>query len=111
MYIDDTLAPVLRDMKKNLKNEDFTIQQDGAPSQTSNKTQAWCKDNFLRFWSKELWPPSSPDPNLMDFSVWSMLETEACRSSRTIAESLKVSLVKAWAKIQQKKLRTAVESF
>ena len=54
VYIDDTLAPVLRDMKKNLKNEDFTIQQDGAPSQTSNKTQAWCKDNFLRFWSKEL---------------------------------------------------------
>ena len=58
---------------------------------------------FPRFWSKELWPPSSPDLNRMDFSVWSMLETEACRSPHTTVESLKVSLVKAWAKIPQKK--------
>ena len=34
-----------------------------------------------------------------------MLETEACRSSRT------AYLVKAWAKIHHKKLRAAVESF
>ena len=47
----------------------------------------------------------------MEFSVWSMLETEACRSPHTTVESLKVSLVKAWAKIAQKKLRAAVESF
>ena len=54
---------------------------------------------------------SSPDLNPMDFSVWSMLETEACRSSHTTVESLKVSLVKVRAKIPQKKLRAAVESF
>ena len=46
----------------------------------------------------------------MDFSVWSMLETEACGSPHTTVESLKVSLVKALAKIPQK-LRAAVESF
>jgi len=39
-----------------------------------------------------------------------MLETEACRSPHTTVESLKVSLVKAWAKKPQK-LRAAVESF
>lgn len=111
VYIDDILAPALRDMKEHFKRENFTFQQDGAPSHTSNKTQAWCRDNFPRFWSKELWPPSSPDLNPMDFSVWSMLETEACRSPHTTVESLKVSLVKAWAKIPQKKLRAAVESF
>ena len=64
-----------------------------------------------RFWSKELWPPSSPDLNPMDLSVWSMLETEACRSPHTTVESLKVSLVEALAKIPQKKLRAAVECF
>ena len=31
VYIDDILAPALRDMKEHFKNEDFTIQQDGAP--------------------------------------------------------------------------------
>ena len=71
VYIDDILTPALRGMKNHFKNEDVTIQQAGAPSHTSNKTQGWCKDNFLRFWSIELWPPSSPDLNTMYFSVWS----------------------------------------
>ena len=47
----------------------------------------------------------------MDFRVWSMLGTEACCSPHTTVESLKVSLVKAWANILQKKLSAAVESF
>ena len=98
-------------MKEHFKSEDFTIQQDGATSHTSNKTQAWWNCNFLWFWSKELWPHSSPDLNLMDFSVWSMLETEVCRSPHKIMESLKVYLVEVWVKIPQSKLSAAVESF
>ena len=47
----------------------------------------------------------------MDFSVWSMLRTEACRSPHTTVRSLEVSLVKAWVKMLQKKLRAAVEGF
>ena len=53
-YIDDILAPALRDMKEHFKNEDFTFQQDGALSHLSNKNKIWCRDNFPRFWSKEL---------------------------------------------------------
>ena len=49
VYIADILTSALHDMKEHFKNEDFTIQQNGAPSHTSNKTQAWCKDNFLWF--------------------------------------------------------------
>ena len=76
LYIDDI---TFRDTKDRFKNEDFTIQQDGAPSY---KTQAWCKDDFLRFWSKE--SPLSPDLNPMDLSVWSMLETGAWRSPHSL---------------------------
>ena len=54
LHIDDILVPALRDIKEQFESEKFTIQQDGAPSHSINKTQAWCKDNFLRFWSKEL---------------------------------------------------------
>ena len=46
------------------ETHDFTFLQDGAPSHTSNKTQAWCRNNFQRFWGKEkncglLHPPIS----------------------------------------------------
>ena len=111
VYIDDILTPALCEMKKHFKNDKFTFQQDGAPSHTSNRTQEWCRANFPNFWSKDLWPPSSPDLNPMDFSVWSMLESKACCSSHDMIGSLKKSLMKAWAKISQEKLRVAVESF
>ena len=39
-FIDDLLALALRDMQEHIKNKRFTIQQEGAPSHTSNKTQA-----------------------------------------------------------------------
>ena len=47
----------------------------------------------------------------MDVSFWFMLGSEACHSPHTTVESLKVSLVKAWVKVPQKKLLAAVESF
>ena len=37
VYIDEILAPALRDMKKYFKNEDFIFQQDGGSSHTSDK--------------------------------------------------------------------------
>ena len=41
VYIDDILAPDLRDMKEHFKNKHFTFQQDGGSSHTSNKIQVW----------------------------------------------------------------------
>ena len=51
-------------------NQAVTLQQDGAIAHTTKIVQAWCKDNLKSFWSKEFWPPSSPDLNLMDFGIW-----------------------------------------
>ncbi|QQP50800.1 Transposable element tcb2 transposase, partial [Caligus rogercresseyi] len=41
----------------------YLYQQDGAPAHTSNLLQNWCLENLDMFWSKEFWPPSSPDLN------------------------------------------------
>ena len=63
------------------------------------------------FWDKEIWPPSSPDLNPLDFSIWSMLKKDACRSEKLSVNHLKKSLQKAWADNSQKKIRAAVEAF
>ena len=68
-YIEDILTPVHVEMKKHFKDDPFTFQQDGAPSHTANKTQDWCESHFPAFWRKELWPPSLPDLNHLDFCV------------------------------------------
>ena len=42
--------------------------QDSAPVHTSKKTQAYLSENFDEFWSKDKWPPLSPDANSMDYT-------------------------------------------
>ena len=56
-------------------------------SHTANLVQEWCKENMAGFWSKELWPPSSPDLNPIDFAIWSNLESKACSSNHSSVES------------------------
>ena len=68
-YIEDILTPAHVEMKKHYKDDPFTFQQDGAPSHTINKTQDWCESHFPAFCRKELWLPSLPDLNHLDFCV------------------------------------------
>ena len=90
-------------VKKTIENSGMILQQDGTTSHIAKTVQSWCKENFMVFWSKEFWPPSSPDLNLMDFGVWSMLEHKACASDKNI-DALKHSLEKSWNEISPETL-------
>ena len=46
-----------------------------------------------------------------DFSLWSILENEACSKSHQSIEELKKSLVKAWNAIPQEVIDRAVDDF
>ena len=111
VYVEDILIPASQAMQKHFGNKNFTFQQDSAPSHTSRKMQAWCRGNFPNFWSKEMWPPASPDMNSLNFNIWSILEAQACAKTHNTVEGVKVSLKKAWAKISQEKLHVSVKSF
>ena len=62
---------------------------------------------MVDFWPKELWPPSSPDLNPMDFAIWSILESKACSSNHRSIESLMVKLKSCWDEISQETLRAS----
>ena len=53
--------------------------------------------------------PSSPDLNPMDYSIWSILEVNACVTSHAKVEALKASLKTAWVALSQNVVRAAVE--
>ena len=57
-----------------------------------------------------MWPPSSPDLNPLNFSIWSMLKKGACRSEKLFVNHLKKSLQKAWTDIPQKKICAVVKA-
>ena len=86
-------------------NTGVTFQQDGATSHTAKLVQDFCKKNFKNFWSKDLWPPSSPDLIPMDFGIWSILEQNACVKFHKNVDMLKRKLVKCWKQIDTKTIR------
>ena len=62
------------------KDEDFDIN--------AHRTQDWCRANLPHFWEKEVWPPSSPDVNPLDFFVWGVAERDTNRSPHNTKDSL-----------------------
>ena len=101
----------MKDLSKTtFNNQSFVFQQDGAPAHTSKVTQSWLKEKIPDFLSKDEWPPSSPNLNPMDYSIWSILITNACARPHTNVESLKKSLSSEWIKIPDENLRAAVEA-
>ena len=58
---------------------DYIFQQDGTPAHNAKKTQDWLRENNPAFWGKEVWPPSSPDCNPLDYYLWGVLEKDINR--------------------------------
>jgi hypothetical protein len=69
VYMDMLELKVLPWIESEEWESGYNFQQDGAPAHTAIAVQKWLTANFSAFWSKEMWPPSSPDLNPMDFSI------------------------------------------
>ena len=69
-WLEESYGPINAPTASN-----FVLMQDGAPAHTSRATQGWLETNLgmENFWSKTMWPPSSPDANPLDFSFWAAL--------------------------------------
>jgi hypothetical protein len=97
----------------------WIFQQDGAPSHKAEETQNLIRDNVPEFIEVDIspqrnngeWPPNSPDLNVLDYTIWSILKAEACAKPHQSIESLKKSLVAAWKKIPQEVIDRAVDAF
>nr|CDJ96472.1 transposase [Haemonchus contortus] len=89
----------------------WTFQQDGAPAHRSTTVQQWCKENFPDVIAFNEWPACSPDLHPMDYSVWAVLEAEACSKPHRSVDSLKRALEKVWDKLSERYLRATVDAF
>ena len=94
-------------IEENL-GDDYLWMQDGAPSHTSRRSQAWLGENFADFLRKEEWPPSSPDLNPMDFAIWGRLEGMVGKVHYPNVESLKEALERAWESLEEGELQRTV---
>ena len=85
----------------------------------AEETQELIRDNVSDFIQVDIspqrnngeWPPNSPDLNVMNYSIFSILEAEACLKPHQSIEKLKKSLVKAWNAIPQEIIDKVVDDF
>ncbi len=73
-YIETLRTVVVPWMDSISAGRPYVFQQDSAPAHKAKKTQAWLLDHVPHHWSPDLWPPSSPDCNPLDYFVWGAVE-------------------------------------
>lgn len=89
----------------------WSFQQDSAPAHKANITQNWIRSHFPDFITRQEWASNSPDLNPLDYSIWGILEKNACAKRHNSLEALKASLVKAWDAVPLEKVKNAVDDF
>ncbi len=74
------------------------LMQDGTPTHTAATIQAYLATNWGldAFWAKEMWPPSSPELNPLDFWVWGIVEAKACKKRASNVQQLRGKVTKVW---------------
>jgi len=74
----------------------FIFQQDSAPAHRAQETVALLSRETPDYILSWLWPPNSPDLNLVDYHVWSVLEQRVYRTRIRDISHLKTRLVEVW---------------
>ncbi len=91
----------------------YVWTQDGASCHTSKVVQEYLFNRLGSggFWSKDLWPPNSPNLNPLDFSIWVHVEERACAIHHSNVASLKCAIEKEWAAMSRDYVRDTCSVF
>lgn len=109
-YKDILESKVLPWVKRITKKADYVFQQDGAPAHTAKIVQEWLESN-MHFWPKDFWPPQSPDLNPLDYSIWTHVQSKACKCRHSNLDELKASVNRVWASMRKKYVRRVCKGF
>lgn len=89
----------------------WCFQQDSAPAHKAKICQNWCRNHLPDFITSDEWPPSSPDLNPLDYSIWGILEAKVNSSRHKSIDSLKTKLLREWAALSMDIVRKAIDSW
>jgi len=74
------LLPTIRRISADM----FIFQQDNAPAHRARDTVEFLKRETPAFIGPDLWPPNSPDLNLVDYKIWATMEQQHTRERSMI---------------------------
>ncbi|QQP38466.1 Uncharacterized protein FKW44_019040 [Caligus rogercresseyi] len=75
--------------------------QEEAQDDLDGGDQAWLLENLHYHWSPDLWPPSSPDCNPLDYFFWGMVENKTHKHAHNTLDSLRAAIVEEFANMKK----------
>ena len=107
----DTLIPWMKEVAHNRGDVPFIFQQDSAPARRAKKNQAFLKEEGVKFWTPQQWPPNSPDLNPLDYAIWSIVQQGACQDRPPSVAALKRRVSAFWRRMDPAKIRAVCRRF
>ena len=66
---------------------------------------------MLDFIGPDLWPPNSPDLNLVDYKVWGVMQHRVYECRMNSVDELKLCLTDVWNSLQQNIIDVAINDW
>jgi len=98
------MMPVLKPVAGNT----FVFQQDNTPSHHAKHTIKLLQQKTSDFVGPDLWPPNSPDLNLVDHKVWGVMQQRVYESRMNSVDELKQRLTEVQNSLQQNVIDVAI---
>ena len=111
IYLDVLESVVFPWIRRIAGNRPWVWQQDSAPCHVSHRAMAWIEEHAYDCVTKDMWPPSSPDLNPMDYFVWGYLESRVNRRPHTTKASLIASIKEQFASMPSTLVKRACGRF
>ena len=99
VYLDVLKSVVIPWCNQVTGGRPWVWQQDSAQAHKSKETQAWLQKECCDFVPFSHWPPSSPDLNPPDYSVWSYVENITNMTSHNTKGSLIAAIYRVFAEL------------
>ncbi len=98
---------VLLMLDATYSKDGYIWTQDGTPAHYCNNIQKYLERRLGSegFWPKSIWPPSSPNLNPLDFSIWTLIQERACATPSPSVDVLKARVKADWAKLSKHYIR------
>ena len=87
------------------------FQQDSAPAHRARETIKLLQREMPAFISPDLWPPNSPDLNLVNYQICGVIQDRIYQKKVKGVNDLKERLVEVWAGLQQNVIDDAIDQW
>ena len=86
---------------RHLAGDVFMFQQESVPAHRARATVEYLRQVTPEFISPDLWPPNSPDINLVNYKILGCVQERVYQKPIRDEDQLKQRLVEVWSDVQQ----------